>query len=66
MLMGSRGCVCAPNAADLLSCCAATLSLLPSEPAPLAIAKFVVAAVLGGSTVVLFGLGILVAAIQEE
>lgn len=47
-------------------CCAATLSLLPSDPAALAIAKYAVAAVLSGSTVMLFGLGILVGAIQEE
>jgi hypothetical protein len=32
----------------------------------LGIAKYAVAAVLGGSTVVLFGLGILIGAIQEE
>lgn len=44
----------------------ATLSLLPSDPAPLAIAKYAVAAVLAGSTVMLFGLGLLIAAIQEE
>jgi hypothetical protein len=50
----------------MLLCCAATLSLLPSEPAALGIAKYAVAAVLGGSTVVLFGIGILIGAIQEE
>ncbi len=49
-----------------LWCCAAILSFLPSDPAPLAIAKYAVAAVLAGSTVMLFGLGILVSAIQEE
>ena len=50
----------------VLRCCAATLSLLPSDPAALAIAKYTVAAVLAGSTVMLFGLGLLIAAIQEE
>ena len=32
----------------------------------LAVAKYAVAAVLGGSTVVLFGLGIFIGAVQEE
>lgn len=64
--MCSKSCVLARHAADPLSCGAATLSLLPSDPAPLAVAKFAVAAVLAGSTVMLFGLGILVAAVQEE
>ena len=58
--------VCAWIAELMLLCCAATLSLLPSDPAVLGIAKYAVAAVLGGSTVVLFGLGILIGAIQEE
>jgi len=56
-----------PIHADDMPCfCAATLSLLPSDPAGLALAKYAIAAVLGGSTVMLFGLGILVGAIQEE
>lgn len=44
----------------------AILSLLPSDPAVLAIAKYAVAAVLGGSTVVLFGLGIFIGAVQDD
>ncbi len=51
---------------DICLVLVAILSFLPSEPAPLAIAKYAVAAVLAGSTVMLFGLGILISAIQEE
>ena len=47
-------------------CCAGSFFFIPDDSLPLAIAKYGIAAITGGSALLFFATGFLVAALQEE